>query len=90
MMSVSRSHNLAAFSILCANDVNSLLLLPSKILLSLMLTVAMPVSLALRFDFANFLLYLNYLDFVWLTGLLHVLGVFLTVWGELCWLVAWW
>ena len=25
-----------------------------------------------------------------LAGLLPVLGVFLTVWCELCWLVMWW
>ena len=93
MLSVSRLHNLVAFSTLCTHDVNLLLLVPSNILIEFNVGCCSACVWRPKIWLCKNLIKSELLGdcvvtvFTWL---LLVLGVFLTGQGELCWLLMWW
>ena len=91
MLKVSKLHSLAAFSTLCTQDVNSLLLLPSNILTEFNMEcckawVCKPkIWLCKQPNISELFGLCRFMLFIWL---LLLLGVFLKVWGETCWLLS--
>ena len=93
MVSVLRSHSLVAFSTLCAHDVNLFLLFPSKIFIEFNDDCCNACIFSPKIWLCKFSIIFHLFGLcvaTTLTGLLLVVGVFLTVWGELCWLLVWW